>query len=306
MRKIIIDCDPGHDDIMAITTCLAHEEEFQIEGICTVAGNQTLDKVTDNILKVEEYFDINIPVYRGCDRPLVKEAEPQPMAHGESGMDGPVLPDPKMKASEKSALDFYREVLEDHKVTIIALAPLTNIAVLIKEYPELKGNIECIALMGGAISSGNIQKRSEFNIYHDPDAARIVFDSGVNIIMAPLEACNAGSILLSEIPRFHNKGRASKLCFDLFEFYKIYAVNRGYDRTPVFDLTPVIYLLRPEIFEAEKMRVYIELDGEYTRGMTVCEKEEGNHLVLKDTDREKFIQIFFDAVEIMDKKYLAI
>ena len=307
MRKIIIDCDPGHDDVMAILTCLAHPEAFEILGICTVAGNQTMEKVTKNILKVEDYFGLDIPVYKGEAAPLVKAPEPQPAAHGESGMDGPVLPEPQRTVEDKDALTFYKETLEkEDSVTIIALAPLTNIALLIKNYPELVNKIDCISLMGGSVYSGNIQKRSEFNIYHDPEAARIVFDSGVRVIMAGLEVCAAGSILLSEAAEFKNGGYASKLCFDLMEFYKLYAVKRGFDRTPIFDLTPVIYLLKPEIFKAEEMRVYIELDGEYCRGMTVCDKEKENpHLVLLDTDREKFIEVFLDALKILDEKYLA-
>ncbi len=306
MRKIIIDCDPGHDDIMAILLALAHNEEFEILGITTVAGNQTLDKVTANILKVEDWLGIDIPVYKGYDAPLIRRPEPQPIAHGESGMDGPVLPDPVSEPQKLHALEFMKQaVSENDKVTIVALAPLTNIALFLKTWPELRRKIDCIALMGGSVYGGNIQKKSEFNIYHDPEAAKIVFDSGVRIIMAGLEVCYAGSILLKEAEEFKNGGKVSKLCYDLMQFYGLYAVNRGWDRTAVFDITPVVYLLKPELFEAEEMDVDIELDGEYTRGMTVCTSPaEHPKTVLLNTDREAFISVFLEALDLLDKRYV--
>ncbi len=305
MRRIIIDCDPGHDDIMAILLALAHNEEFEILGITTVAGNQTLDKVTNNILKVEDYLGLNIPVYKGYDKPLIRPAEPQPLAHGESGMDGPVLPDPVSRPMPMHALEFMKQAVSEHdKVTVVALAPLTNIALFLKTYPQLCGKIESIALMGGAVNSGNIQKKSEFNIYHDPEAAKIVFDSGVHIIMAGLEVCYAGSILLKEADEFKNGGKVSKLCYDLMQFYGQYAVNRGWDRTAIFDITPVIYLLKPDLFQAEEMDVDIELNGQYTRGMTVCtETQEHPKTVLLSTDRKAFIDVLLEALTILDKRY---
>ena len=305
MRKIIIDCDPGHDDIMAVFTALAHAEELEILGITTVSGNQTLAKVTANILKVQDYFGLHIPVYMGYDSPIIKPREVQPAAHGESGMDGPVLPDPVSKPQPEHALDYLRRTLEtEDKVTLVALAPLTNIALFLKTYPHLAGKIECIAMMGGAVNGGNIQKKSEFNIWQDPEAAAIVFASGAPVVMAGLEVCNAGSILLSEAEEFRHGGKVSKFCYDLMKFYGLYAVNRGWDRTPIFDITPVIWLLYPELFKAEQMDVDIELNGEFTRGMTVCTPTTGRpHTVLLDTDREAFIGVFLAALKKLDQMY---
>lgn len=302
-KKIIIDCDPGHDDIMALLTILAHEEEFEVLGICTVAGNNTLDKVTRNVLQVLEYLDVDIPVYKGMDRPLVKDPVPQPGGHGESGMDGPMLPQPQRKAEDVSAIEFYKQILVKQEVTIIALAPLTNLAVLISDHPELKENIEEIVLMGGAMNGGNINRFAEFNIWHDPEAAKIVFDSGIKIVMAPLEVCNAGAILVCETERFKNGGKVSKLVDDLFSFYLKYALDRGWDRTAIFDLMPVIYLLNPEIFVGKTGKIDVILDGEDTQGQTILNEEEGNDLVLLKTDRQECMRIFFEAIAALDARY---
>lgn len=305
MRKIIIDCDPGHDDIMAIITALAHKEELEILGIATVAGNQTLEKVTGNILKVEEYLNINIPVYKGEDRPLVLNPEPQPLAHGESGMDGPILPEPKLKPSDKNALEFYKEVLENNdKVTIVGLAPLTNIALLINNYPDLTNKIEEIVIMGGAINGGNINKYAEFNIWHDPHAAKIVFDSGIKVVVAPLEVCLSGAILLNEVKQISYDKKVSKLVRELFDFYCKYAIERNWDRTSIFDVIPIVYLLKPELFEYEIGNIDIILDGIDTQGQTVFTKnKDGKHIVLLQTDRKAFIDYFMDAIAYLDKQY---
>ena len=303
MHKIIIDTDPGHDDIMAIMTALAHSDELELLSFCTVAGNQTVKKVTKNLLKVEEYLNIDIPVYQGEARPMVKEAQPQPLAHGESGMDGPVLPEPQRKAEDISAVDHYRQILEkEDGITIVALAPLTNLGVLLSSYPELKDRIREIVLMGGALNGGNINKFAEFNIWHDPEAAKIVFDSGIRIVMAPLEVCYAGGILIKETERFKKSGKASKLVDDLFSFYLRYAIDRGWDRTAVFDLIPILYLLKKDLFTAEQGRVDIVLDGEDTQGQTIFTKGEGPHTVLIDADREACMKLFFEAIDRLDER----
>ena len=137
MRKIIIDGDPGHDDIIAFLVALAHKQELEILGFTTVCGNNLLDKVTNNILKVIDYLGLDYPVSKGADAPLIREPEPQPLAHGESGMDGPILDEPTSKVSGLSAVEFMKKMLmENDKVTIIGIGPLTNIALLLKSYPN--------------------------------------------------------------------------------------------------------------------------------------------------------------------------
>ena len=189
MRKVIVDCDTGHDDIMAILSLLAHPDEIDVLGFTTVCGNNLMPRVTDNLCRVLSYLNIDKKVACGYDSPLVLDPEPQD-AHGESGLDGPVLPCSKLKPIDLKAVEFIKEMaLEHDKITIVALAPLTNIAMFIKTFPELKNKIECITLMGGSRSSGNILKRSEFNFYGDPHSADIVFRSNIPVIMSDIEIC---------------------------------------------------------------------------------------------------------------------
>ncbi len=306
-RKVIFDCDPGHDDVFAILTAHAHPEYFDILGITTVAGNQTVEKVTNNILNVEEYVGLDYPVSVGYDAPLVKAPEPQPLAHGESGLDGFVFNPHHKQVTGMHAVDFIKKQLEENDlVTIIALAPLTNIAVVVKTYPELCKKIEAVVLMGGGIGRGNIQTMSEFNIYHDPEAANIVFNSDVKVVMAPLEACSAGDIYLKEFEAFNNEGHVQKMIYGLAQFYSQYAVQRNWEKTSIFDVLPVIYLMKPEIFETVEMNVDVELDGKHTRGMTVCDGRLGIELnehtttVMTSVDRDEFIRIFIEAIKSYD------
>lgn len=306
MRKLIIDCDPGHDDAMAIMLALANPEEIDLLGIVTVAGNQTVDKVTKNALKVLTVLDRDIPVVRGADRPLIRELKTAPEAHGESGMDGPFVEESKTEESGETALSFYKRILErEDRVTIAAIGPLTNIALLFRAYPELKEKIECISLMGGSVYSGNITSKAEFNFYVDPEAARIVYHSGVKLIQAGLEVTDETAITFEEIRRFKEGGKASKFVYDLFEFYTLFSRRNGLSKTPIFDACSVMYLLHPEIFDGREYYVDIETGGELTRGMSVADlrawsTEEPNTIVLMGADRDRFIEYFISSIKRLD------
>lgn len=310
MRKILIDCDPGHDDIMAILLALAHPEELEILGYTTVCGNQLLDKVTDNLCKVLTAINKTGLIAKGYDAPLCYEPDPQPAAHGESGLDGPILPVSNVKTIELHAIEFMKKCIEEseEKVTIVALAPLTNVAMFLKTYPHLKKKIECITLMGGGIYRGNILEKAEFNIYADPDAAKIVFEAGVPIIMSPLEVCDDCSILHTEIDALKGKGKVQDLAHDILQFFSLYGRKRGIDRSAIFDVAPMMHLLHPEFFTSEHYPVSIETRGKYTRGMTVVDqrkpmdKDKINTEVLLHCDREKFIQCFLESLERLDNQ----
>ena len=198
--QIYIDCDPGHDDVLAILLALAHPDQLTIKGITTVAGNSTVENVTDNILKVLDYLGYSIPVAMGSARPLHREPEPQPMAHGVSGMDGPILPAATSRVDARGAVEFLHEKImqETEPVILLTLAPLTNIALLLERHPDVKPKIARICMMGGSLDGGNILPRSEFNIYHDPEAAKIVFNSGVPITMSGLEVCAEAKTMLAD------------------------------------------------------------------------------------------------------------
>ncbi len=307
MRKIIIDCDPGHDDAMAILLAAAHATQLEILGITTIGGNQTVEKVTQNALKVLTILKQDIPIVKGCAEPLIKKLQTAPDAHGDSGMDGPVVENIPYKPLEINVIDFLKNTItKEDKVTIIALGPLTNIALLIKSYPEIKEKIECVALMGGSTYSGNAASKAEFNFFVDPHAAKIVFNSGLKIIQAGLEISEAAAILHSEIESFHNGGRVSEFVYELFEFYTLLSKKLKKDRCAVFDACPVMYLIHPEIFETTDYHVDIEVNGDLTCGMSVVDTREWfnmpkpNTKVLTDVDRSAFVQYFIQAIGRLD------
>jgi len=306
--RILIDCDPGHDDVLAILLALAHPEKMTIQGITTVAGNSTVEHVTENILKVLDFIGVSIPVAMGCARPIRREPEPQPMAHGESGMDGPVLPAAKSKADQRHAVVFLQEEImrQSEPVTIVSLAPMTNLAMLLTTYPEIKPHIKQICMMGGSLHGGNILPRSEFNIYHDPEAAKIVFESGIPIIMSGLEVCAEAKTMLKDFEPLKHGGRVSRLAYELMDYYSGYARERGWDYTNVFDAVPVAQMIQPELFSGAQYRIDIETEGALCRGMTVAQPCEDSFpercvTVLEHGDGIRFSELMLDALRILDQ-----
>lgn len=310
MKPILIDCDPGHDDALAIMLALAHKDVFKLNGITCVGGNQTLDKVSENTLKILTVLKEDIPVAKGAEGPLIKKIAPAPEAHGETGMDGPIVEDITMEFVKQNGVEFLRDkiLLEEEKTTIFALGPLTNIALLLKMYPEVKEKIDCIALMGGSHTSGNSTASAEFNFWVDPHSASIVFNSGIKIIQAGIEVSLASSIFHEEIEIFKNReGRVSTFVYELLEFYSQFSKKLGVDRSPIFDACPVMYFLHPEIFKTAEYFVDIELNGELTAGMSVTDKrvwfdmKPPNTTVLLDVDRDVFIEHLINAIFKLDK-----
>lgn len=305
--RILIDCDPGHDDIIAIMTALAHPETFTILGLTTVAGNQTVEKVTDNLLKVLDHLGVSLPVAMGSAAPLCRAPEPQPEAHGVSGMDGPILPPAVSRPIALDAVSFlYKTIMaEAEPVTIVALAPMTNLARLITEHPEAAARIAAIHLMGGSLYSGNILARAEFNIYHDPEAAKLIFHSGIPIVMSGLEVCNQARTYFSDYLPLKEGGKASVLTYELLEFFSGYNRRLGKDYTTIFDTVPVIYLLAPEIFQWGRYNIDIETDGELCRGMTVVDSRErpviANQITVLDcVDRLRFTELLLSSIKALD------
>lgn len=310
MRKILIDCDPGHDDALAILLALGNPKQLEVLGITCVGGNQTLEKVSQNALKVLTIAGREIPVAKGAAGPLIREIAPAPEAHGDTGMDGPIVDEITMDFIDQNGVEFLRDKIlaEKEAVTIVALGPLTNIALLIKMYPEVKEKIECIALMGGSATSGNSTAAAEFNFYVDPHAAYMVFHSGIPIIQAGTEVSHAASILHTEIDQFKGKGKVSGFVYDLLEFYSKFSKGLNIDRSPIFDACPMMYLLHPELFVAKDYHVDIELTGALTAGMSVTDKRvwydmpTPNTKVLLDViDREQFVQYLADAIHTLDQ-----
>ncbi len=303
MRNIIIDCDPGHDDAIAILMALGNKDKLNILGITTVGGNALLEDVTQNALKILSIVDEDIPVSVGESKPLIKSIHTGIDAHGKSGMDGPVLPLPKYKHISTHAVEFMYETIKNskEKVTLVAIGPLTNIALLIRSYPLIKDNIELISIMGGGINTGNRTASAEFNIYVDPEAASIVFQSGIDIVMAGLDVTNKAMIMDDELEKLKNKGPVSDFVVELLEFYSKASKRHGFPGSSLHDPCAIGYLLRPDLFEGKSYHIDIETQGAITRGMTIADrrpipKEKENAFVLLDLNRRQFIDFVCDSI----------
>lgn len=274
-HKIILDCDPGHDDAIAILLA-AHHPDIDLLAITTVAGNQSLDKTTHNALKVCSLANIrNVPVARGMDRPLVRPARHAANIHGESGMDGPNIPEPDIEPVPQQAVDLLIDLLmnSDGDITIVPTGPLTNIATAIRREPAILSRIKAISLMGGAIGLGNRTPAAEFNIWADPEAAAIVFDCGRPLTMSPLEVTHQALATGEVLERLRSANRpVASFAVDLLTFFgDTYRNVFGFPAPPVHDPCAVAAVIEPDILSAHTIHVEIETEGEWTSGRTVCD-----------------------------------
>lgn len=311
-RPIIIDCDPGHDDAIAILIALANPEHLDVKAITTVGGNQVLDKITDNALKLLSFIDADIPVAKGAPGPLLGQLVTGEEAHGDSGMDGPDLPASRFKPVEQHAIELMADIIRasKEKVTLVPIGPLTNIALLFKAFPDVMDNIEEISIMGGGIAYGNVTSTAEFNIYVDPEAARIVFESGLPITMSGLDVTDKAPIYQEEIAQLKDRGEVSHMVGELLDFYSIYSRKLGFEGSSLHDPCAVAWLLRPDLFQSERYHVTIETNGRVTRGMTVADRrkksdEAANVTVLLDVDRDAFMKLVLDALDVHDRNAAA-
>lgn len=303
MRYIILDGDPGHDDALAWAIANTYEE-LKIIGVITCAGNQTIEKTTYNALRVIKLFKIDADVVKGLKKPLVNEIMNAPSVHGESGLDGPVIEEPDKTALDVNVIDYYKElILKYKKVTIVATGPLTNVALLISIYPQLKEHIELISLMGGGLCFGNWTPSAEFNILVDPHSAKIVFESGINILMSPLDVTEKSLIFPEdfEILRKHNT-KVSIIVSKWLEFFYEFHFQKGYKGAPMHDPCAVMALVHPEIFKMEDYFVEIETKGQYNVGETVCDffnrkNQKPNVKALVDVDLAMFRKYFIEALK---------
>ena len=274
-HKIILDCDPGHDDAIAILLA-AHHPEIDLLAITTVAGNQSLEKTTRNALKVCSLANIHdVPVARGMDRPLVRPAKHAPDIHGESGMDGPHIPEPTIEVAPRHAVDLLIDLLmnSDGDITLVPTGPLTNIAAAIRQQPAIVPKIKAISLMGGAIGLGNVTPAAEFNIHTDPEAAAIVFACGRPITMVPLEVTHQALATPEVTARLRAAQRpVASFAADLLVFFaSTYRKVFGFPAAPLHDPCAVAAVIDPTIIRANMMHVEIEAAGQWTSGRTVCD-----------------------------------
>ena len=304
---LILDVDTGVDDAVAILYALSCPE-LEVLGICTVAGNQTLDKTTRNTLAVLEYLGRDdVPVAMGAAGPLMRPLHTAPQVHGENGLGNVELPEPVKKPLAEDAVASMRRWIEAsaQPVTIAAVGPLTNIALLLKSCPHLKSKIEKIAIMGGGAFRGNASPVAEFNIYVDPEAAHIVFKAGVPVVMCGLDVTMQAYATAEDIDAFAALGtKGGKLCADIFRFYYNFHMSGVRGKLPgcaVHDAVTVMTLTHPELFEGEDAYVEVDLNGKYTLGCTAADfrdrgriAEKNTHVMMK-IDREAFIRLLLKA-----------
>lgn len=301
---VIMDCDPGHDDAIALVLAHAHPE-IDIRGVCTSAGNQTIEKTTLNARKIMTFLGNNVPVARGASKPLFRELITAAEVHGESGLDGPALPDPAWPESELSAFELMVKILEEstEPVTMVPTGALTNLGLLLLSRPDLKSKIGRISLMGGSAVGGNWTPSAEFNILVDPEAAQVVFSSGLPITMSGLDVTHKAIVTAADIETFRSIGkRTAVMVSELLDFFKKFHEEyfKGFGGSPLHDPCAVAWLVAPEIFTARKARVDVECGGMHTTGATVVSFPEANVDVLFDVDREAFVALLADALRALD------
>lgn len=302
---MILDCDPGHDDALAIALALA-SPEVQVLGITTVAGNAPLSRTTLNALRVLALLErTDVPVAAGAEQPLLRASWIQVDFHGESGLDGADLPKPASEPVAGSATEFTAAAIRSSRepVTLVATGPLTNVAILLRAVPGLHSRIAAISIMGGSMGEGNMTASAEFNIWQDPEAAAIVFGSGIPILMAGLDVSHQALVLPPDVARMEALGnRAGSVFADLMRFFTGHHRDRyGWEGPPVHDAVAVAMLTRPDLIDRVPMRIDIETGDGPTRGRTVADPEgiaglAPNVEIGVRLDRPGFIDLIVDAL----------
>ncbi|HAT6343662.1 TPA: pyrimidine-specific ribonucleoside hydrolase RihA [Aeromonas hydrophila] len=307
---VILDCDPGHDDAIALILALA-SPELKVLAVTTSAGNQTPDKTLNNALRILTLLGRDdIPVAAGAPKPLARELIIADNVHGESGLDGPKLPDPAFAPMAMTALELMVKCLRESPdpVTLVPTGPLTNIALLLAAHPELKAKIARIVLMGGAAGPGNWTPAAEFNIYVDPQAADMVFKSGLPITMCGLDVTHQAQVMDEDIERVRAITNPVAQCVaGLLDFFMIYHRDPkwGFAGAPLHDPCTIAWLLAPALFHGVECRVDIETGGTHTSGMTVVDRygltgKAANALVLLGLDRAGFIDLLVTRLRAFD------
>jgi inosine-uridine nucleoside N-ribohydrolase len=271
MTAVILDCDPGHDDAIALLLALG-SPEINLLGVTTVAGNQTLEKTTANAIRVLDHVGrTDVPVAAGAPRPLVREPRTAGEVHGETGLDGPNLPGPSRLPEPMHAIDWIAQAVGEspEPVTLVPTGPLTNIALFLARYPGLESQLERIVLMGGAIGEGNTTPAAEFNIWVDPEAAQRVFQSGLDVTMVGLDVTHQALMTPPHVERLAAAGKAGKLVADLYEFYSQFHYHRyGWTGAPVHDAVAMAHVIDDTLLTTHHCGVIVDTGPELSRGRT--------------------------------------
>ena len=301
---VLLDCDPGHDDAIAIMLAVA-DPAIDLRAVTTVAGNVTLEHTTRNALRVLDVVGRpDIPVAAGRARPLVRELSTAASMHGESGLAGPLPAEPSRAALEISALALIERTLAsaERPVTLVATGALTNMADVVTELPDLHDRIERIVLMGGAVELGNWTPAAEFNIWVDPQAADLVFSSGIPVTMIGLEVTHRAWLSDEHADALRGTTSCGQFVAELLDHFVGFHQERfGWPGAPIHDAVTIAHLIDPTLVTTMPMNVRIETQSELTVGRTVCDRWQvtdlpANAEVGLDIDRDRFVQLLMDRL----------
>jgi pyrimidine-specific ribonucleoside hydrolase len=301
---IILDCDPGHDDAIALLLAIA-SPEVELIGVTTVAGNQTVDKTTNNALRILELAGrSDIPVYRGANRPFIRPQDVAAHVHGESGLDGPDLPQPSGREQELHAVDYLAQEIRarDGKVTLVPTGPLTNIGLLFALHPDVRP--ERLVIMGGAIGEGNRTPAAEFNIWADPEAAQRVFLEGLDTTMVGLDVTHRALITDAHTERMRGAGRVGKVVAELMDFYARFHKSRYPDLegSPMHDPVCVAHVIDPSLMTVLDAFIDVDCSGGPSWGRTNVDWRGREHFgapnakVGVDIDGERFAELIVERI----------
>jgi inosine-uridine nucleoside N-ribohydrolase len=302
---IIIDCDPGHDDAIALMLAVA-SPEVALRGVTTVAGNTTIDKTTANAIRVLDLLGRDTPVAAGADRPLVRDLVVAEYVHGPTGLDGPELLPPSRSPEPHHAVELIANLLRasDEPITLVPVGPLTNIALFLALHPELSDRIERIVLMGGSIGQGNVTAAAEFNIFVDPEAAHRVFTSGLDVTMVGLDVTHQALLRPPDARRLGAGGRVSRFVADLLGFFSRTETGGRGEGAPIHDAVAVAHLIWPDLVTTERRDVAIDL-GAVGRGRTIVDRRptasvDGSVSVAVGIDSDRFTALLVERLESLD------
>ena len=301
-HQIIIDCDPGQDDAVALLLALGSPEEIELLAVTTVAGNVPLPRTSRNAQRILTLAGrSDIPVHAGCSRPILRPLETAEYVHGETGLNGAVLPEPAAPLAAGHAVDvIVAEIMRrpPGTVTLCPIGPLTNVALAIVKEPAIVARVKRIVLMGGAMELGNVTAAAEFNIFVDPHAARVVFESGAPLVMLGLDVTHKALVTDDRLTAIQAIGTpVATACAGLLDFFNRYDKERYHvPGAPLHDPCVIAYLLRPELFKGQVRRVEVETEGTHTSGRTVVDwwrrsERPANALVINDVDSDGFFAL---------------
>jgi purine nucleosidase len=306
--KIIIDTDPGQDDAAAIMLALASPEDLEVVGITTVAGNVPLRLTSRNARIICELSGRpDIKVFAGAEKPLKRTLVTAEHVHGSTGLDGTELAEPTMPLQDMHAVDFIIETVRrepEKTITLCTLGALTNIALALQKAPDIAARVKQLVMMGGGFfEGGNITPAAEFNIYVDPDAADIVFTSGMPIVMMPLDVTHKVLTLKVRVDRIREIGSPAAIAMaEMLDFFERFDIEKyGSDGGPLHDPTVIAYLLRPHLFAGRACNVVVETTSDLTVGMTVVDwwqvtGRPHNAMVMKDVDAQGFFDLLTERL----------